>query len=235
MLFFEAFSDLVIKAVIMDFGGTLAEGSIDWEDYHRAVHGYLKGLGYKFNMKEISRKMSGTLDRLNNIRRTGKELTFEENYDYFLGRLGVSSSAEILNDLHDLFKVYYKSTFYDCVPSLLDILSKRFKLAVLSNTMSDQPSEMIIDAGFSDFFEMVVCSRDLRIRKPNPEIFRYMLRGLGVEASEAVHVGDSVEADMEGADSAGVTGIWIRTPGQEPWRGDTIGSICELPDYLERF
>lgn len=225
-------TDLTIKAVIMDFGGTLAEGHIDWSEYHRAVHGYLKGLGLSFGFREISRGMSSALDRLNSIRRTGKELTFEENYDFFLGKMGVPSSSEILTDLHDLFKVHYKSAFYHCVPEVLRSLAGDYKLAILSNTMSDQPSEMIVDAGYSGFFELVVCSRDLGIRKPNPEIFRYMLENLGVKASETVHVGDSVEADMEGADSVGITGVWIRTPGQAPWHGYSVKSICDLPAFM---
>jgi len=223
---------LIHKAVIMDFGGTLAEGQIDWSEYHRAVHGYLKGLGYSYSLREISRGMSSTLDRLNSIRRTGKELTFEENYDYFLGKMGVPSSSEILTDLHDIFKIHYKSVFYHCVPEVLSRLSEEYKLAILSNTMSDQPSEMIVDAGYSGFFELVVCSRDLGIRKPNPEIFRYMLKNLGVTASETVHVGDSVEADMEGADSVGITGIWIRSQDQPPWHGYSIKSICDLPSFM---
>lgn len=225
-------TDLTIKAIIMDFGGTLAEGHIDWSEYHRAVQGYLKGLGHGYSFREISRGMSSTLDRLNSIRRKGKELTFEENYDYFLGKMGVPSSSEILTDLHDMFKIHYKSTFYHCVPEVLSRLSEEYKLAILSNTMSDQPSEMIVDAGYSGFFELVVCSRDLGIRKPNPEIFRYMLKNLGVTASETVHVGDSVEADMEGADSVGITGIWIRTPDQAPWHGYSIKSICDLPAFM---
>ena len=216
----------------MDFGSTLAEGHIDWCEYHRAVHGYLKGFGYSYSFRKISRGMSSTLDRLNSIRRTGKELTFEENYDYFLGKMGVPSSSETLTDLHDMFKIHYKSTFYHCVPDVLKKLSKEFKLAILSNTMSDQPSEMIVDAGYSGFFELVVCSRDLGIRKPNPEIFRYMLKNLGITASETVHVGDSVEADMEGAYSVGITGIWIQTPDQAPWHGYSIKSICELPAFM---
>ena len=223
---------MTIKAVIMDFGGTLAEGHIDWGEYHRAVHGYLKGLGYSFGFREISRGMSSALDRLNSIRRTGKELTFEENYDFFLGKMGVPSSSEILIDLHDMFKDHYKSTFYHCVPEVLKRLSEEYKLAILSNTMSDQPSKMIVDAGYSGFFELMICSRDLGIRKPNPEIFRYMLENLGVKASETVHVGDSVEADMVGADSVGIMGVWIRTPGQAPWHGYSVKSICELPGFL---
>jgi HAD superfamily hydrolase (TIGR01549 family) len=225
-------TDLTIKAVIMDFGGTLAEGHIDWSEFHMAVHGYLKGLGYSYSFREISRGMSSALDRLNNVRHRGDELTFEENYDYFLGKMGVPSSPETLTDLHDIFKVHYKSTFYHCIPEVLIRLSGGYKLAILSNTMSDQPREMIVDAGYSDYFEMVVCSRDLGIRKPNPEIFRYMLRNLGVMASETVHVGDSVEADMDGADSVGITGVWIRTQDQPPWHGYSINSICDLPVFL---
>jgi putative hydrolase of the HAD superfamily len=93
---------------------------------------------------------------------------------------------------------------------------------------------MLEKADFAKFFELIVCSRDLGIRKPNPEIFKYVLDSLKVKPSEAVHVGDNVEADMLGAENVGITPIWIKTPGETPWRGYAISTICELPEYLSK-
>jgi putative hydrolase of the HAD superfamily len=104
----------------------------------------------------------------------------------------------------------------------------------VSNTISNQPKRLLINAGLDRFFNVMYCSSELGIRKPNPQIFKIVLNKLGVEPFETVHVGDNVQADMYGAKKAGITGIWIKNPNQEPWQGYTIKNICELPKFLEK-
>ena len=44
-------------------------------------------------------------------------------------------------------------------------------------------------------------------KKPDPEIFKYALKVGGVSSSEAVMIGDSLEADIEGALSVGMHAV----------------------------
>ncbi len=223
---------MTFKAVILDFGGTLAEGGLEWEPYHESIRIILTGRGYGVERGELRRAHQGAHQSLNRVRARGRERTFEEVYGDFLGRLGVPADDELLDALHRNFKANYRNDILPCVEGVLRELSGRYKVALLSNTMSDQPRELLMEAGLDGYFDLIVCSRDTGVRKPNPEIFRLVLSGLGVEPGEAVHVGDSVEADMYGARDAGVTGIWIRSPGQTPWNGYAINSVCDLPRIL---
>ena len=223
---------MTFKAVILDFGGTLADGGLEWEPYHEAIRIILTGNGYGVEMRELKRALRGALQELNKLRARGKERTFEEVYAMFLRRLGVPEDAELLGLLHDNFKMYYRTEYFHCVEDVLKELSSRYKVALLSNTMSDQPRELLREGGLDRYFDLIVCSRDTGVRKPNPEIFRLVLSELGVEPGEAVHVGDSVEADMYGAQDSGVTGVWIRSPDQPLWNGYAVDSICELPRLL---
>jgi putative hydrolase of the HAD superfamily len=100
--------------------------------------------------------------------------------------------------------------------------------------MSDQPKLLLSESGLDKYFDLIICSRDLGLRKPNPRIFKHVLEKLEVKPSETVHVGDSVEADMIGAMDSDITGIWIKTPDQPPWSGYAISSICDLPKFLEK-
>ncbi|HHL41456.1 MAG TPA: HAD family hydrolase, partial [Candidatus Bathyarchaeota archaeon] len=131
------------------------------------------------------------------------------------------------------FKTHYKTSFYPCIEELLKGLDAKYKVAMVSNTMSDQPRMLLEEANLDQYFDLLICSRDLAVRKPNPEIFRIVLDRIDAKPSETVHVGDSVEADMYGARNAGITGIWIKTPNQPPWNGYAIGNICELPAMLK--
>jgi HAD superfamily hydrolase (TIGR01549 family) len=224
---------MVVRAVILDFGGTLAEGGIDWNEYHEAILKTLKALGHDIDLGRLKRAIQAALDELEKVRARGEELTFEEVYGSALSRLGVPPEREILEAIHEVFRRHYRQDLYPCIDYVLGRLAGRYALALMSNTMSDQPRLILERTGLARHFDVIVCSRDLGVRKPNPRIFEYVLERLGVDPDEAVHVGDSIEADMEGASNAGLTPIWIRRPEPRPWRGHVISSVCDLPKFLE--
>ena len=132
------------------------------------------------------------------------------------------------------FRKNFKTNFYPCVEDVLKKLAQKYKIALISNTMSNQPKILLNEAGYNQYFDLIITSEELGIRKPNPKIFKKTLKELGVKPDEAVHVGDNVEADMYGALDSDITGIWIKTPGQALWTGYAINNICELPGFLEK-
>lgn len=223
-----------IKAVILDFGGTLAESDIDWDPYHEELRSYLTGLGHDVEMADLKRAIRGASGDLERVRSKGEERTFEEVYADMLSRLGIQSSDEDLEAIHGIFKRHHVNSFYPCTERVLEELSARYKVALLSNTMSDQPRVCLTEKRLDRHFTLIICSRDLGVRKPSPRIFRHVLSELGVEPEEAVHVGDNIEADMEGAEGVGITPIWIRNPDSPPWHGYAINSICDLPELLRK-
>jgi putative hydrolase of the HAD superfamily len=224
---------MVVKAVILDFGWTLSDGGIDWGEYHASIRSTLKGLGYPVRIARLKKAIQGALKELEKVRARGEEMTFEDVYGSALTRLGIPRDEETLEMLHELFKRHYKQDLFPCVEEVLEELAGRYSLALVSNTMSDQPRLILERTGLARHFEVIVCSRDLGIRKPNPRIFEHVLGELGVRPDEAVHVGDSVEADMVGASNAGLVPVWIKNAESPPWSGYAISSICELPEFLE--
>lgn len=223
-----------IKAVILDFGGTLADGDLDWDPYHEELRSYLAGQGYDVEMADLKRAIKGALDGLERVRLRGEERTFEEVYANALLKLGVQLEDEDLKAIHGIFKRHYINSFHPCTERVLDELSGKYKVALLSNTMSDQPRVSLTEKRLDRHFTLIICSRDLGVRKPNPRIFRHVLRELGVEPEEAVHVGDNIEADMDGAEGVGITPIWIRNSNSPPWHGYAVDSICNLPELLRK-
>lgn len=180
-----------IKAVILDFGGTLADGGLDWDPYHENIRSYLSSHGYFMQMNVMKKALRGALAELNRFRAKGKEMTFEEVYSIFLSNLDVRYDREMLDYLHDNFRKHYRTQYFPCVEDVLTELSSKYKVALLSNTMSDQPKILLREAGFDKYFDAIYCSRDLGVRKPNPKIFDIVLKELGVHPENAVHVGDS--------------------------------------------
>jgi len=122
-------------------------------------------------------------------------------------------------------------------PALLGALRDQgLQLGIVSNTFVPGA---VLDRhlalhGLRDFFPVRIYSSEVGYRKPNPRIFRLALRQMGVEAQQAIFVGDLVKTDIVGARRAG-----MRTILKQPW-GAAAGSqadrvirqLSELPHAI---
>jgi len=59
------------------------------------------------------------------------------------------------------------------------------------------------------FFRVLTFSDELKIRKPNPEIFLHTLKSLNASTSTSLHIGDELESDILGAKRCGMQAGWI--------------------------
>jgi putative hydrolase of the HAD superfamily len=110
-------------------------------------------------------------------------------------------------------------------------LSEEYILALLSNARLEAPRQILRDHGYGRWFKAMICSYDIGIPKPDPRIFRHTIDLLGVHQSEAVMVGDSLEADIKGALAAGLQAVLV-DDGFSDWSGPKIMELSELPNLL---
>ena len=87
-------------------------------------------------------------------------------------------------------------------------------------------------AGLLEHVEAVVTSAEVGVGKPGRAIFERALAIAGVEAGEAVHVGDSLENDVAGARAAGIRPVLVARDGGAPAGVEAIRSLAELPALL---
>ena len=103
------------------------------------------------------------------------------------------------------------------VPEALERLrGAGFKLAVVSNS-EGTIEQMLTEIGLRDLFATVIDSSVVGLTKPDPRIFALALERLGVEANEALMVGDSPSADIDGARAAGIRAALIDPYDLYPW------------------
>ncbi len=162
-----------------------------------------------------------------------------DSYRNFLKALGVQDyldqiAWEMLQSEHSLFAASAATLYDDVVPTLQRLKDGGFKLAIVSNwgVPLDPLSERL---GIAEYFDIIVASHDTRVKseKPDPYIFNYTLTAIGVSAEEAIHVGDTYEADVIGAQNVGIRPILIDRDGTQVGRWDeTIQSLSELSALL---
>jgi HAD superfamily hydrolase (TIGR01549 family) len=121
---------------------------------------------------------------------------------------------------------------------MLKELHGKYKLGVISNfAIPECVHKLLRVANLDAFFDVVVVSAAVNKRKPSPEIFQNTLKMIGISAAEAVFVGDTIDADIEGPKAIGMKTIYIERRMQkasEKFGPDqTIKSLNELPLVLE--
>ncbi|MDI3297864.1 MAG: HAD-IA family hydrolase [Bacillota bacterium] len=118
-------------------------------------------------------------------------------------------------------------------PALLERLrAAGFRLGVVSN--ADRHAHALLEkAGLARYLELIFTSEEAGVEKPDPAIFRMALERLGLEAEEAVYVGDQLEVDVHGARAAGLAALlydaWDLWPASPVPRLRRLG---ELPAHL---
>lgn len=134
--------------------------------------------------------------------------------------------AEILNQLAvpeplhaplgERFHTHFNSLenwrlYPDSVP-LLEALQPRrragMQLAIISN-WEDWLEALLTHLDVARYFDFSIVSASVRLEKPDPAIFHAALQRASVPASEAVHVGDSVHADVHGAAAVGIAPVLL--------------------------
>jgi putative hydrolase of the HAD superfamily len=133
----------------------------------------------------------------------------------------------------------------DTLPTLQKLVERGLRLGLVSNAADDADVQnLIVRAGLRSFFSVILTSAGEGIRKPNPLIFWKALEALDVQPEQAAMVGDTLGADILGANNAGLLSIWITQQADTPQNRAhkntiipdfSIEDIRQLPDLLDRF
>jgi glucose-1-phosphatase len=97
--------------------------------------------------------------------------------------------------------------------ALFEKLSKNYRLGLLSNTDPIHVAYMESQYDFFSYFPVRIYSCAIGAAKPNPLIYREVLRACGVRAEEAVYV-DDIAAYVEVARRLGLAGIQFQSAEQ---------------------
>lgn len=145
---------------------------------------------------------------------------------------GVERAAR---DIYDQWAACHHFEMYEEVPEVLRTLhATGLKIGLISNT---QRSLTTFQTHFAleGLFHVTLSSFDHGYMKPHPSIFESALQRADVAPHEAVMVGDSVPADVEGARRLGMRAVLVSRSGQQPECPDdvpVIRSLRELPPLL---
>lgn len=120
---------------------------------------------------------------------------------------------------------------------ILDYLAPRYSLHIITNGFEEVQHRKLTNSGISDYFSVVVSSETAGVKKPHPDIFNAALERANVPAENSLMIGDSLEADIQGALKAGLQTLFYMPPGEEVsdfenYQGPVLGHLHEIKQYL---
>jgi putative hydrolase of the HAD superfamily len=130
-----------------------------------------------------------------------------------LGTVAERAPAAVLTEA--LMEAIAFTAYPDAVPALRTLRDHGIARVVVSNWDASL-HERLAETGLADLLDGAVASAEVGAAKPDQAIFARGLALAGVRAEEAWHVGDSVEADVEGALRAGIRPVLLARDGSPP-------------------
>ena len=173
------------------------------------------------------------------------DLTAEEQIRAFLEFAGLGDRIEGLGPrIEEAFGAAIESRMPRLYPGIEETLARLrdlgYRIGLISNTGRTWGRFLrrVQDRlGIGSYFDVRVFSDEVRVRKPDPRIFRTAIEALRIDPSETVHIGDDATADVAGAKQVGLRAVWFNTgfwPGARADRADAeIGEHPRLLKVLE--
>jgi putative hydrolase of the HAD superfamily len=143
----------------------------------------------------------------------------------------------------DVFQAFEGAACWDLYPetrSVLQQLKERgLELGIISN-FDSRLFGVLRGLGLADVFDTVTISSLAHAAKPAPRIFQLALERHAADPGEAIHIGDSVRDDVEGARRAGLHGVLVDRDGGHTGSQDLdmngspfiLRNLEELPQRL---
>jgi len=103
--------------------------------------------------------------------------------------------------------------FPEVLPTLRELRNQGLELGIVSN-FDSRLFNVLRGLGIADLFDTITISSLAHAAKPSPKIFEMALEQHAVEPGEAMHVGDSVRDDVEGATKAGLLAVLLGRHGK---------------------
>ncbi len=127
-----------------------------------------------------------------------------------------------------------KTNLFPHAHETLGYLRERYTLHLISNGFGDAAETKVTRCDLKKYFSTIVISEVVGYHKPHPEIFHYAVGNAKTAIVDSVMIGDSLDADIRGAQHVGMDAIYFN-PNKTDVPPDVKRSISELDELRQLF
>src|SRR5215469_18102104 len=226
-----------VAAVVFDFFGTLTPSTPEhvWADHARrsaAPLGISTAAWRRALDGSFAERVTGALGDLPS--------TFRE----LARRCGVQPAEDVLAKACAARRCAQRELFAlrgDAPAVLAEIRSRGLRVGVLSDCTLEL-AESWPDLEVAAMVDARVLSCEVGRRKPDPELFRMIARGLGVAPAQCLYVGDGGGRELTGASACGMRAVMLRADDwwanvahgrEDDWPGPAVPSLSAVLSLLD--
>ncbi len=223
----------MIRGIIFDYGGTLDTNALHWSE--------VLWMGYQHACVPVTKEQFRSC-YVHAERELAKHPHIKPEHNFLdLLRIKVDIETRYLVDEGSWtteeanrqakaeavaqFCYHYVLQVLEVSRPVVKTLSERFPLVLVSNFYGN------INAVLSDFrlqyFQTIIESSVVGVRKPDPAIFQLGVDALGFPAKETLVVGDSYAKDILPAHSIGCQTVWMKGKG---WADEQVDE--SIPTFI---
>ena len=206
---------MALRAVTFDFWSTLVDGTITPErtaERLARLHRTLVGAGHACTVEEVEVGFKRAFEKITAAaRETYKDVGPPGRWAALAQELGVPDGLipyEVVEHAYEDITLEPLPERMPYVEVAVEALKDAgYRLGVICNTGMAGGRvlrEVLARHGLLDAFDVTVFSNEFGWSKPDPRIFQHTLEQLEVPSTQALHVGDLEELDVDGAHRAGM-------------------------------
>ncbi len=154
---------------------------------------------------------------------------------YSFDALDYSISDEEINTIaNDYIRFLPENNhLFDGTIEVLDYLNQKYNLHIITNGFAEVQYKKINNSNIGSYFQTITNSEMAGVKKPNPIIFDYALDLAKAKKENSIMIGDSLDADVQGALDAGLDAIFFNESKiQVEQHIKQINHLLELKKYL---
>ncbi|WP_316840730.1 YjjG family noncanonical pyrimidine nucleotidase [Pedobacter gandavensis] len=164
-----------------------------------------------------------------------KETLRSERFSKTFIQLGISAElipAQFEDDYVRLTPI--RTNLFEGSKKVLTYLQEKYTLHIISNGFKESTLTKMDKSGLNPFFSNVIISEDVGVNKPDKAIFEYALDKAKATKPESIMIGDSLEADIRGAQDFGIQAIYFN-PLHKEKPHDVTWQINHLEELMNQF
>jgi putative hydrolase of the HAD superfamily len=123
---------------------------------------------------------------------------------------------------------------FENVIEILEYLHGKYQLHIITNGFEEIQVKKLENSKILRYFDIVVTSESVGCKKPNPKVFNYAIEKANAKNTTSVMIGDSIEADIEGALCIGMKAIHVNFEKEKVSNVNfnSITSLLDIKKYL---
>lgn len=214
----------MIRGLIFDINGTVTDILTDEgnNDVYRVVSNFLIYQGINLSAEEVRRRYFDINQRQRHdsseeypefdVKKLFAEMIRDAATDYTkrLSKKKLKLLPEVTAELFRAATLFQLKPYSD-VKKTLKKLSKKYRLAAVSDGQSLWAAAELNAVGLSDFFDPFLVSGDFGYRKPDARLFKKALKKMDMKPQEVIFIGNDLYRDVYGANKLGIKTVFFKS------------------------